>query len=263
MSLQHETRVFLYQIYVSLRRMRNNRGHLLINTFGMIANNLLFFVTWLVIFNLVDNLRGWQLADVAMMYGLGASVYGIAQSLFGGWRNLAADIDSGRFDTYLARPASPLTLTITSHFQPSALGDALTGPIFWVLFCHLTLAQFVGLSAFAFVGATIAMSFGLIVFSCAFWLQGMRNIGEVVMYWLIQFMTTPLHGMPIWAKVIFFTILPVGFITYLPVEMIRDPSFDKLLYILIGAAGTWLLARTVFYAGLRQYKGASGIRTGV
>jgi ABC-2 type transport system permease protein len=243
--------------------MRYSGGSLIVSTLGMIANNLLFFSVWLIIFNLVDNLRGWTLSDVAMMYGLGASAYGLAGSVFGGWRNLAADIESGRFDAFLVRPASPLALSITSHFQPSCLGDALTGPIFWLLFCQVSFAQFFGLSALAWVGALICVSFGLVVFSCAFWVQGMRNIGEIIMYWLIQFMTMPLHGMPTWAKVIFFTVLPAGFITYLPVEMMRDPSFDKLAYMVLGAAVSLLVARTVFYAGLRQYKGVSGIRTGI
>lgn len=263
MGLKHECRVLIYQIGLTMRRMNAQRGFIAANALGMVANNLLFFITWLILFQLVDNLRGWHLSDVAMMYGIGATAYGLAGSIFGGWRNLADDIFSGRFDTFLARPASPLTLSITSHLQPSSLGDALSGPVFWLVFCHVTLAQFLLLCVMSFVGSLIVVAFGVVVYSSAFWFRDGRHAGEIIMYWLISFMTTPLHGMPVWAKVIFFTIIPAGFVSYLPVEMIRDPSLDKLVYMVLGAVGSLLVARTVFYAGLRQYKGVSGVRTGI
>ena len=54
-------------------------------------------------------------------------------------------------------------------------------------------------------------------------------------------------------RVMFYTILPLGITTYLPVRIISDFKFIYLLYLIIGTIIFVLLAFFVFYRGLRKY----------
>ena len=54
-------------------------------------------------------------------------------------------------------------------------------------------------------------------------------------------------------RVMFYTILPLGITTYLPVRIISDFKFIYLLYLIIGTIIFVLLAFLVFYRGLRKY----------
>jgi ABC-2 type transport system permease protein len=152
---------------------------------------------------------------------------------------------------------------VTSQSTYHGWGDMITGPVFWLLFCHLTIAQFFLLSIMAMMGGLICLAFGIIIFSLSFWMDGARHHAENLLYWMISFMTTPVHGMPVVVKVFLFTVIPAGFISYLPVEMIRHPSPDKLIYMLMGVVAFLSLARFVFYRGLRRYTGVSALRGGV
>jgi len=55
--------------------------------------------------------------------------------------------------------------------------------------------------------------------------------------------------------------VPAGFIGYLPVALVRDPSIERLLAACTAAAFYVCAARWVFYRGLRRY--ASGNRFSV
>jgi len=258
----HEGRVIRCNTFLSFRRIFANRRILLTNLLGMLANNLLFFVTWVLIFQLTPHLRGWNLADVAMMYGLGASSFGLACSFFGGFRQLTSDIETGRFDTFLAKPVSPFTLMLTSATNPASWGDCITGPVFWLLFCHLNVLQFLFLVFAAINGAVVCTAIGVVIYSASFWLANIRNQTEVVLFMVISLLTTPLHGMPMVMKIVLFTIIPVAFITLVPIQTIHQPSIDKVLYMLLGAVGLMVVARMVFYWGLQSYKGVSSMTNG-
>ena len=62
-------------------------------------------------------------------------------------------------------------------------------------------------------------------------------------------------------RVVLFTVIPAGFIGYLPVELLRSFSVLGLAATLGGAAAYAGLALFVFRRGLRRY--ASGNRFGV
>jgi ABC-2 type transport system permease protein len=259
----HELRVLLHLVTLSVRRLATNRLAMLSGTFGMLMNNFLFFMIWVIIFHHVGNLRGWTLEDMALMYGMGATSFGLACAIFGGFRLLTDDIDTGRFDTYMARPASPMTMAVTSNSVSHSWGDFLTGPLFWLIFCNLTLVQWGLMVLMVLIAALVCTAVGVIIYSIGFWFNDTRNHADTFLYFALGFITMPLHGLPDWIKLVIFTILPVAYIAYVPVEIIRDPSPVWLGLFLVGAIWSLLLARFVFYRGLRRYKGSSGaLRTG-
>ena len=61
-------------------------------------------------------------------------------------------------------------------------------------------------------------------------------------------------------KVLLFTLIPGGFISYLPVTLLREFNPWLLLAVAAGAAAYATLSTFVFYRGLRVYE--SGNRLG-
>ena len=55
-------------------------------------------------------------------------------------------------------------------------------------------------------------------------------------------------------KVLLFTVIPAGFVAYIPVELLRRWDWSLALLLAGVAGGAALAARLVFDAGLRRYE---------
>ena len=54
-------------------------------------------------------------------------------------------------------------------------------------------------------------------------------------------------------KLLFYTILPLGLTTYIPVQLISEFNYVYFIYILLGTIVFIMLAFIVFYKGLKKY----------
>ena len=98
----------------------------------------------------------------------------------------------------------------------------------------------------------------MLFFSAAFWLGRVESIARQLWELLITF---SLYPEPLFGGVLrlaLFTILPAGFVGYLPVAVVRAPSTPQVCVLVAGAAAYLALAVLVFDRGLRRY--ASGSR---
>jgi ABC-2 type transport system permease protein len=96
--------------------------------------------------------------------------------------------------------------------------------------------------------------------SLAFWLGEMEQLARQVWEFTLAF---SLYPKPLFSGSISFllyTLIPAGFVGFLPVELVRAPSLALLAGVLAAALGWWLIALLVFHAGLRRYE--SGNRFG-
>ena len=101
----------------------------------------------------------------------------------------------------------------------------------------------------------------VLVHSIAFWLNGAEAVARQAADFMVLFSVYPktIFAGPI--RIVLFTIIPAGFISFLPVELVRDFSWTVLAFALAGPVIYCTLAVFVFRAGLRRYE--SGNRFGV
>lgn len=85
------------------------------------------FVTILLMFSQVGSLGGWTLPEVAFLYGLSVTAFGIADLLLGSTDALGARIRDGSFDTLLVRPAPVLAQVGADRFALRRLGRITQG----------------------------------------------------------------------------------------------------------------------------------------
>jgi ABC-2 type transport system permease protein len=235
-----------------------NRALFLSMSGTMFLNDVLFFMLWVVFFSGVPSVDGWTLADVAMLQGIVVTGFGTAFFLAGGSNKLGRRVLSGELDTYLARPRHPLGQLMTLECDASTLGDALYGVLLLVTFAHLRGIDLILSLVLAAAIAALFLAIVVILQSLAFFVRGGSALGDQLFEMVLCVGFIPQHTQGLAMKIVLFTILPAGFMTIVPVEIVRHHSLTLLAGLMAAVAVYLWIAVRVFQAGLRRYTSATG-----
>lgn len=237
------------------------RGAFWLQATFMLLNNVTFFTMWLIFFDRFEQVGGWQLHDVTVVFGVVAGGFGLAAVLAGGVPVLAKAIVEGELDPLLVQPKSALVQSAASRSTASGWGDLATGVGFLAIGGRsdvgilLTAPLAIVASGAAFAGM------GILFQSLAFWLGRVETLARQLAEFTLTFSLypRPLFGGAL--RVLLFTAVPAGFVGWLPVNAVREPGAATTALALVGAGGLFALAAVVFERGLRQYE--SGNRFGL
>ncbi|HKE84014.1 MAG TPA: ABC-2 family transporter protein [Vicinamibacterales bacterium] len=234
------------------------RGAFVIQVVFMALNNFAFFVFWWVLMGHVTTLRGWRLGDIQLLYGMVACAFGLTVTVAGGVRHLSRFIDDGDLDTLLTQPKSVLVHALGMRAQPSGLGDLISGLIFIVWSGQISWPTMPFVLIVVIASALVFAACGVIFFSLAFWLGRVETVATQLWDLLVMFSLypEPLFGGTL--RLVLFTVLPAGFIGYVPVRIVHAPSLVNAMSLLVVAIAYVWLAVLIFDRGLRRY--ASGSR---
>lgn len=242
----------------SLSSAMAQRGAFLMQVGLMALNNAIFFTFWIVLFTRVSRIRGYGLADVAVLYGVVAAGVGLAVTVAGGVRLLARFIYEGELDSLLAQPKPTLLYALGRRTLASGLGDVASGVVMITLSGVMTLSRIPVVLVAILASAVICVASCVLFNSVAFWLGRVEMATRQLFESLITFSLypEPLFGGPI--RVLLFTLVPAGFVGYLPARVVRAPSGLIVAELVVAAVGYGVAAWWVFDRGLRTY--ASGSR---
>jgi ABC-2 type transport system permease protein len=223
----------------------------------MALNNFAWFAIWWLFFGLAGDLRGWTLRDVTELYGIVAVAYGIYAAFFGGARTLGQLALDGGLDVYLGRPGSPLLAILFRRSDPTGLGDIASGIalIAWGAETPIEALLAVGLAA---LGASVVVSAYVSINCLAFFATARPRLLDQLFECFLTLAMMPQLGLPAFAKVLLYTVLPAAFVGFLPVEILRSFSLAKLGSVVAAAVLFPIVAALLFTRGLRRY--ASGNR---
>jgi ABC-2 type transport system permease protein len=224
----------------------------------MFGNNLIFFLIWSIYFSNFSSLRGWTLADMALLMGMCEWAFGLAVVLAGGVRHMAQTIVDGGLDVHLGRPRHPLPSLLMSRSLPSGFGDLASAPVFWLAFAGRGFAD-LPLILLVATAAGVVLTASVVIMQClVFWLPRALGLCEDLFNMFLMTAVYPQHPFSFTMRMILFTLFPTAFVGFLPVEAVRDADPLKAV-AMIGAALVYgALAAAVFQRGLRRY--ASGNR---
>jgi ABC-2 type transport system permease protein len=242
---------------MSLRASVALRGAFLLQVGLMALNNLFFFTTWWLLFQRFDQIRGWRMPDMLALYGVSATGFGLAAVTCGGMFELARAISEGELDTLLNQPRSVLLRAIASRSRASGWGDVLSGlgllalSGYWQLQTTPAVLLAVVLCAVAFASCSVVLH------STAFWLGHVEGLARQLFEFVIAFSLYPPSLFGTGMRVVLFTLLPAGLVTYLPVELVRDFHWSGALLATSVVLSYALLAGKLFERGLRRYESGS------
>lgn len=220
----------------------------------MMLNNAIFLAFWAVFFERFPDVQGWRLGDVLLLFAVVSTGFGLSVVLFGNALRLSTMIQNGQVDAYLSLPPDPGLHLLMSRMRLSGLGDILFGVGAFILFLPWDgphLALFLTMTV---VSGIIFTAFCVIANSAAFFLGGAEGLSGILSEALLVFSLYPEPLFSGGVKFLLFTLIPSGFIGFLPVRLLQafDPVWLVAL-LLITVFWVWL-ARRVFEAGLRRYE---------
>lgn len=229
------------------------RGSFLAQAFFMAVNDALLLFFWWVLFTRFPSVAGWGFRQIVTLYAVSAASFGLGAAFCSNFLNLSRVIAEGQLDYYLTTPQDPFLHVLVAKGWFAGWGDlafgavciALVGGSPWriLLFPLLILC-----------GAAVMVSCGFIYRSLGFfWGQSEAFSGQL-QECLLTFSLWPGEIFPAGLRLVFFTIIPAGFVAYLPVRLLAHFSWPLLLGLIAAAAGFVALARVVFHAGLKRYE---------
>lgn len=232
--------------------MSNKTAFWSLNIF-MFLQNLLLFMMWLVYFHNFSNLRGWGLGDVATLNGIAAFSYGLVFFFCGGTLDLARSIMDGELDVYLGQPRHPLIGLMFRECRVAGIGDMLTAPVLWIWLGNYSALEIFLLFFLSIFAGLVLLATALIVNCLPFFIESGGRTTDQILESFIIVSVYPQNGFGTFVKVILLTVVPAGFIAFVPVVAIRE--FDLSLMALCGVAGIFYMSFAVwiFHLGLKRY----------
>ena len=228
---------------------------------------LIEFVEVYVVFHQVDALGGFDFAEVAVMYGLSAVGFGLADMVVGHVDRLPFYVRTGTFDAFLLRPLSALGQLVTSDFTLRRLGRVGTGVVVLAIALHAadidwTLARAGLLVLTPVAGAVIFSAVFVATSTIGFWVVEGMEFANAFTYGCNYLSSFPFTVFCTTIRRFFTFLVPVAFVAYLPALALlgrEDPlglpgwlSWCSLPVSLLAMAVALLLWRN----GLRRYVGA-------
>jgi len=230
------------------------RVSLITQVLGMLLNNGLWVFFWALCFARFPVLRGWTLDDVMVLWAVVTTAYGLAVGLMGNVLRLPQLIVQGQLDYFLALPKNVLLHVLVSQMRPVHFGDLLFGPVLLLAVVRPARAQVGVYAVVTMLAALVLLGFLILVGSAAFFAGNADALLAQVVNALVHFSTYPARIFDGGVRVMLYTILPAGFVSTVPVELVREFDWLRLLWLAGAAAAFMGLGIWTFHRGLRRYE---------
>ncbi|MER7743749.1 ABC transporter permease [Streptomyces bacillaris] len=241
------------------------RASFVMTTLGNLAATAFDFVTIVLMFTHVDALGGYTLPEIALLYGVSATAFGLADLLLGSMERLGRRVRDGTLDTLLVRPVPVLAQVAADRFALRRIGRITQGlavlayalftlDIAWTPLKVAMLPLMVITGAAVFGAVFVAGAAFQFVAQDASQVQSAFTYGGAT---LLQYPPT-IFAKDLVRGVTF--VVPLAFVSWLPALYVlgRDYPLDLPRWVAfltpVVAAGCLGLAGLVWRAGLRSYR---------
>lgn len=227
------------------------RFNFVMQTIGMMTNDLFWVLFWFLFFSRFDDVRGWRFNEMLVLFAFLAGVWGFCSLFFGNWRSLAKMIYEGQLDYYLPLPKNPL-LHALMKVRYAGMGDLLFGvllalfvisPLQWPLFIVLVLS-----------GSLIVLGWSILMSSITFYVGFFEGAFKTATEGLLSFSFYPFSIYSGFTKLFLLFVVPAGFITGIPVELMQSFSLQWFLITILFSTAFFSFSIWFFYRGLRKYE---------
>ena len=255
-AVKNQLRVIRLSIKYALMRSMLNKVTFFSNIIFMILNNASFIIQWVVLFALKEDIGGYTFKQVLLLWGLAASTYGFSRFFFKRAFDLSETINNGKLDVYLVQPKDVLISAITMDIEPSALGDMIYGYIMFFIY-GFSISGFSLFTLFTICGGLMVTAIAVILGSLSFWFQKSDVVADTGNSLMVNFATYPDGIFKGLAKVFLYTIVPVGFVNYIPLHILSEFNIYLLIVVVCITSLFVLLAFIIFNTGLKKYSSSN------
>jgi ABC-2 type transport system permease protein len=221
--------VVLAMAGASLRSELQYRANVAASILGGVIYQLTgFLVVWIIVDRFTD-LGGWNLSQIAFLYGMRLTSHGIFYATISQMFEIDRVLINGEYDRFLVRPMSPLAQVLTRKLRVNCFGDLIGGialltvasrgvDVDWsVPAIGLLLAAVVG-------GALIEGAVQIAMGSLAFRFLQISMLQATVNEVFNIYGNYPFRIFPNLVQYLLTFALPVAFVAYLPASVILDQT---------------------------------------
>jgi ABC-2 type transport system permease protein len=222
---------------------------------AMLVNDAAWIGFWLLFFDRVGQVRGWDGRGVLLLLSVVTASAGLVLGFMANTRSLGRLVAGGDIDAALALPVPTLPFLLVRRVEPVYLGDLAFGVVLFAAAGHPTPARVAGWVAGVLIAATMLTGFLVLTGSLSFFV-GRNDVGELSFHAMLLFASYPVDVFGGAGKVLLYTALPAAFVGSVPARLVG--SFDPLAAgVAAAVAAAFAVAGWVaFGLGLRRY--ASG-----
>lgn len=260
-------RLYVVLLGARLRSQMQYRSSFLLDLLGTMLGTLTYFLALAAVISRFGGIGGWTLWEVAFLYGLAETSFGLMDLVWGGFDYdfFSPRIRSGEFDQMLLRPL-PLPLQIlTSEFALRRLGRVAQGVAILTIGARLAGADWT-LSKLAYLPVVVlsAMAFfaGLYVVgsTVCFWTIERLEVFNLLTYGGAEMLSYPMHIYHPWLNRFFTFVIPAALQVYYPAlyflgkpDLTGMPGFMSFLAPFTGF-GCLALSFAFWRFGVRHYQ---------
>jgi ABC-2 type transport system permease protein len=215
--------VALYFRYIglSLRGQMQYRASFVMQSIGHLIVTFIEFLGIWALFHRFGNLRGWKLAEVAMLYGMISIIFAIADALAKGFDMFGDIVKAGDFDRLLVRPRSTVLQLFGQELTLKRVGRLAQGIAVFVwavvaLQIDWSIAKASLLLAAIAGGVCLFMGIVVIQATITFWTTETLEMMNAFTYGGEAASEYPMAIYRAWFRKFFLFVLPLGCANYLP-----------------------------------------------
>ena len=241
--VKNQIKVMILSVKYNIMMQMVNKVTFITNILFMILNNASFIIQWIILFNIKNEIGGYNIKQIILLWGLASSVYGYSRVMFGRAFSISELIINGQLDTFLVQPKNVFLSVIYGYICLTIYG--------------INIKNFLIFTFFSIIGGIIVTAFAGIVGSLSFWIVKGDAVADVLNSASIHFDTYPGTIFDGGIKILLYTILPVGIANYMPFEIMLRFDFIKFIIVIIFTVCISIFAFIVFNKGLKRYSSSN------
>lgn len=215
--------IYFRLISIRIRSQMQYRLSFLFDAFSTALVTGVSFLTIFLVLQKFDGIGGWKLWEVAFLYGMVETAFGLMDMLFSGFDPsfFGNRVRLGTFDQMLLKPVNIYLQVFGSEFLLRRLGRILQGLVVLTLaIANLDIAWTAGkLLYLPVVIAGMVCFFGglfIVGATITFWTIESIEVINIFTYGGNEMMSYPMHIYPDWMRQFFTFIVPGIFMNYYP-----------------------------------------------
>jgi len=244
---------FIFEYFkINLQSIMEYRISFLTQASFMFVNDIFWVIFWFIFFNKFPLINNWGFTDIMAMFVVITFAWGLVGFVFGNFKHLAEIIRDGQLDFYLALPKEELTHILISKSKFDAFGDLLFGIILAIIFVPFVKIPL--LLVLVLISSIILLGFAIILGSLSFYFGSSVEIADRGLMGVLTFASYPFSAFSGFTRFILLTIIPAGFITGIPVELLKFFDWKWFIILVVFAILIFGISLIIFKKGVKKYE---------
>lgn len=251
--------LYLSFLKISLKEILIYRIDCIVGVFSQAVVQFVSLVFIFVVFTTAENIAGWNIYQILLLYGVTRIPIGIAGYCFDGLYDIGPKyIKNGDFDKILLRPVHPLISIIGDSREFVSIADLFLGLFITIymlikLAIPITVFLIIKILFFSIVGALIVGAINTIFSITSFWTY---KSNEIIwsFYRIYTFTEYPITIYNKFIQILITMILPFAFISYYPTMAYLGLNNYMIYLSPVIAIVLWIVAIKLWNLALNKYR---------